>query len=44
MDLIRAAANARVTLGEALETVRLRLGEAALTYNFFGEHTFCELR
>ena len=30
MDLIRAAANARVTLGEALETVRLRLGEAAL--------------
>jgi hypothetical protein len=27
MDLIRAAANAIVALGDALETVRLRLGE-----------------
>jgi hypothetical protein len=27
LDLVRAVANARVALGDALETVRLRLGE-----------------
>ena len=27
IDLVRAVANARVALGDALETVRLRLGE-----------------
>ena len=27
IDLVRAVANARVALGDALDTVRLRLGE-----------------
>ncbi len=27
MDLVRAVANARVALGDALETVRVRLGD-----------------